>query len=71
MSDTNYTVLITVSPLASPYTSQVGVNRLSAFNLSTSSFDLRGDTSATMQRHSWYVCGYISNYISSIDIIKY
>jgi len=58
MSNTNYTVLVTVSPLASPYTGQVGVDRLVAFNLSTSSFGLRGDTSATMQRHSWYVCGY-------------
>ena len=58
MSNTNYTVLVTVSPLSSPYTAQVGVNRLTAFNLSTSSFDLRGDTSTTMQRHSWYVCGF-------------
>lgn len=57
MTDTNYTVLITVAPLSSPYTSQVGVNRLSAFNLTTTSFKLRGDTSATMQRHCWQVSG--------------
>ena len=35
MTDTNYTVLMTVAPLGSPYTSQVGANRMSVFNLTT------------------------------------
>lgn len=61
MTDTNYTILTTIAPLSSPYTSQVGVNRLSAFNLTTTSFKLRGDTSATMQRHCWQVSGMAAN----------
>lgn len=61
MTDTNYTVLTTVAPLSSPYTSQVSVNRLSAFDLTTTSFKLRGDTSATIQRHCWQVSGKSAN----------
>lgn len=70
MTDTNYTVLITVAPLSSPYTSQVGVNRLSAFNLTTTSFKLRGDTSATMQRHCWQVSGYTTIPDSTANITR-
>lgn len=57
MTDTNYTILTTVAPLGSPYTNTVGANRMSAFNLTTISFQLRGDTSATMQRRCWQVSG--------------
>lgn len=58
MNNVNYTILVTLAPLDSPSTSaDVGVQRFVPFNLTTTSFKLRGDTLAQLQRHCWQVSG--------------
>ena len=58
MNNVNYTILTMITPLDSPNTTtEVGAHRFVPFNLTTTSFKLRGSNSVPLQRHCWQVSG--------------
>ena len=60
MQDENYTINVTLALTGSAYTSTLAAYRYSAFNITSSSFQLTGDSNSATNRHCWRVEGIVS-----------